>query len=490
MSLRGRVLKGAAFLGAGHAVGQGLSLVRNIIVARLIRPEDFGVAATFAITLSLLEVISDLGADKLIIQAKDGDEPALEGTAQLWLFVRGLFTAVLVLLFAWPASTLFKVPQAHSAFCWLALVPLLRGLVHLDMKRLQRIMRFGPQVISEIGAQAVAAAAAWPLARLLGDYTAMLWLVILQSATLALLSHMLAERYYRWARSREHMARLLSFGWPLLVNGLLMFGIFQGDRLVIGTAYSMHELGIYSVAAGLAFAVSRLVGSMVGSLLLPVFSEVQEVRSSLQQRYTMAVQCLALIAGLIGVLLIVPAERLLALVYGSSYLPAARVLCWLAAAESIRLVRVAPTAAALARSDSRNCMYANLWRVLAIPVAVTGVALGCNIEFVAACSLVGEVLAIVASALRLRSRQGLGLRPLTQAIAIPCAAILAGSMMRRTFRSTGYWSTLSISGILCVIMLLCMLAYLAPLRRELMHALILIRQRVWSTQPPLEGRHG
>ena len=69
---------------------QGLSFVRNIIVARLISPQDFGIAATFAITMSLLEMISDLAADRLIIQAKDGEDPQLQATAQLWQFTRGL----------------------------------------------------------------------------------------------------------------------------------------------------------------------------------------------------------------------------------------------------------------------------------------------------------------------------------------------------------------------------------------------------------------
>ncbi|MDM8007802.1 MAG: oligosaccharide flippase family protein [Phycisphaerae bacterium] len=490
MSLRGRVLKGAASLAAGQAVGQGLSFVRNIIVARLIKPEDFGIAATFAITLSLLQLISDLSADKLIIQAKDGDDPELDGTAQLWLFVRGLFTAGFVLLLAWPASTLFKVPQARSAFCWLALVPLLRGLVHLDLKRLQRTMRFGPQIRSEIGAQAVATTAAWPFARFFGDYSAVLWLVILQSATMAILSNVFAERRYRWVCNHAHMVRLLSFGWPLLVNGLLMFSIFQGDRLIIGTAYSMYELGIYSVAVVFAQSISRFLGSVIASLLLPAFSEVQEDRTLLENRYTVSVQFIALIAGLAGACLIVFAERLLAFLYGPRYLAAAGALCWLVAAESLRLIRIAPNAAALARLDSQNSMYANVWRTAGIPLAVVVGVLRWDTSLIAACALVAELLAIAACAISLRLRHGLGLRPLLQAIVMPGAAILVAGVTRATCYSDRLWFCMAVSGGICVILLLCMVAYLAPLRTELTHALVLIWQRVRATRPLLERRFG
>ena len=139
MSLRRHVFKGAAVVGGGQALGQVLSFVRNVIVARLLGPDDFGIAATFALTVSLLEMISDLGTDKLIILAADGDNPRLQASAQLWQFAREAVGALLILALAWPLAALFGVPQARWAFYWLALVPLLRGLLHLDIKRFMMI---------------------------------------------------------------------------------------------------------------------------------------------------------------------------------------------------------------------------------------------------------------------------------------------------------------------------------------------------------------
>jgi len=194
VSLRRSILKGAALLSAGQAVGQGLSFVRNIIVARFVCPADFGIAATFAITVSLLEMVSDLAADKLLIQAKDGDEESLQATAQAWQVLRGVCAAALLLLLAWPFAALFHVPQAQWAFYWLAAVPLLRGFVHLDIRRLQRHMQYWPAVLAESGAQLLATAAAVALAWWLRSYAAMLWIVILQSAALTLGSHLVARR--------------------------------------------------------------------------------------------------------------------------------------------------------------------------------------------------------------------------------------------------------------------------------------------------------
>ena len=75
-----KLLSSGVLLVAGHGAGQILGFIRNIVVARLVLPEDFGVAITFAATLSVLEAVAEFGWDKLIIQAADGDDPSLIAT--------------------------------------------------------------------------------------------------------------------------------------------------------------------------------------------------------------------------------------------------------------------------------------------------------------------------------------------------------------------------------------------------------------------------
>ena len=59
----------------------------------------------------------------------------------------------------------------------------------------------------------------------------------------ALVSHLVAERPYRLVLDREIMAESLRFGWPLLVNGVLLFVVFNGDRVIVG-----HGLGMATLA--------------------------------------------------------------------------------------------------------------------------------------------------------------------------------------------------------------------------------------------------
>src|SRR5260370_14054025 len=78
VSARSSILRGGSLLAAGQVASQASSFIRNVIIARIISPADFGIAATFATTLSLMEMISYLAGEKLLVQSPDGDDPRLE----------------------------------------------------------------------------------------------------------------------------------------------------------------------------------------------------------------------------------------------------------------------------------------------------------------------------------------------------------------------------------------------------------------------------
>ena len=208
----GENLKSGILLTGGSVTVALCSFLRNIIIARLISVEDFGISATFAITVTLLEMSSNLAVDRLLVQAPDGDDPRLQATAQAFQVALGALGAIILFLAAGPIAALFGVPQATWAFRALALVPMIRGLSHLDMARVQREMRFGPSVLVETGPQVLVTLLAIPLGVYLGDYRAMLWVVLIQSASYTLFSHLVAHRPYSLAVDKALARRIVGFG--------------------------------------------------------------------------------------------------------------------------------------------------------------------------------------------------------------------------------------------------------------------------------------
>lgn len=424
MSERRRIFAGAAFLSVAQVAEQACVFARNLILARLLGPENMGVAATFAVTMSLLEMSSELATDRLLLQAKDGDDPALQGAAQLVEAVRGALIALVILALSGPIAALFDVPEAVWAFRALALAPLIKGFAHLDAKRLVRGHRYRPLVLVDLGSQALVTAAAWPLAWALDSYWAVLWLVIGQVCGSVLISHVVATRRYGWSMTGEAWRRIVSFGWPLLINGLLMFGVFQGDRLIVGVFYDMETLGVYSVAFALAMMPTMMLARVATPVLLPSLSRLTEDPERFAQRHRVSLELLTV--GTLGYvcLLVGAGGSLMALLYGDAYRGAGAFIGAIALMQALRMVRIAPTLAAMAHGDTRNALIANLWRTGSLALALFAAAMQAPLVWVALAGVAGEVVALLVSVRRLMRRQRV---PLTASW--PLAALPAGALV-------------------------------------------------------------
>ena len=183
-----------------------------------------GIAAILGIAMSLFEMVSNLAVDRLLVQAEDGDDPVFQATAHAFQVLRGIGIALFLFLLAWPFSRLFDVPHVMWAFQCIALVPLIRGFMHLDPKRLQREFGFGADVATERVPQIVLVLAAWPCLVVRRLYCNAL------ATGLSGLCHGGSEPLSLGASIPGLGTRDLHpdvFSWPLLVNGLLMFFIFQ-----------------------------------------------------------------------------------------------------------------------------------------------------------------------------------------------------------------------------------------------------------------------
>jgi len=397
-------------LGAANFSGALLSLLRNVVIARLLAPEEFGIASTFAITLALFEVLSNIGINNLIVQARDGNRARLQADLQGIQLARGVIAGALLLVLAGPYARLLGAGEALWAYQVMAGVPLLRGLWHLDIFRLQREMRFLPFAAATVVSQVLAVAAVWPLAEIGRDYTIMLWTILFQQASFTLVSHLMATRRYRIRWSGAIVRKAMRFGLPLLGNGILLFGIFHGDRLIIANQAGLDVLGWFAVAAMLTLTPSMVLAKTLQPLFLPRLARMQDdaagfARTSAQtiEAFVLAGTALALGFALVG-------EPLLIALFGIEYAAALNVLTWLAVMQAVRLFKAGPTIVAISLAETTNPLIANFTRCLALPASFAALAAGAPVVVVAWTALAGEALAVLVSLalLRVRLRLGLG----------------------------------------------------------------------------------
>ncbi len=382
------MVRAGLFILSGNAATSLMLLVRNLLVARLIPVTDYGIAATFAIAMAAVEMASALGLQQQIVQARDGDDPRFQAALQGFQVLRGALAAAALFFLATPLAGFLGVPEVAWAYQLLACVPLLNALQHFDIHRLNREMVFAPVVLTGAVPALVSLILVWPLAAWLQDYRVMLWAIIAQAVLMTLFSHLTARRRYALVWDRAVMGESLRFGWPLLVNGLLLFVVFQGDKLIIGRVMGMEVLALFAMGVTLTLTPSLVMAKSAQNFLLPQLSQAADPTDL--ARVTLETGILMAVVLTCGLVLCGP--WLIDLILGAKYADLTPLLLWFALLQALRVLKAGPAIVAMAAGETSNAMWANLVRIAVLPLVWWLAVAGMKLELLIGVGILGEAL--------------------------------------------------------------------------------------------------
>jgi O-antigen/teichoic acid export membrane protein len=404
MNSRKDMLRGGVDLTVGFALQQIAMLARNVVVARLVGPEQFGVAATLGVVVTALDAMTDIGVNRFLIRSHDGDDEHVVNSLHALVAFRGLVMGLLIAISAPVVAQLFGLPKYGDvtvAYMWLGLVPVIRGFTHLDVWRLHRQMSYKANMASQLSGSAGGLAVAILLAAMWHSYYAMLWSYIAEAALVSGVSHALAVRRYNFAVSREVMARVILYGWPLVLNGMLLFLVSRGDRLVIGSYLGIYELAQYSAVAIVTGGPALLLTKVLGSLGLPFLASVRTSDLDTSERYSVfaALTTVAAIFTTISLIAIGP-EAIRAL-YGNGYNASPVVVGWLSIFAGAKILRSYPTTGALAQGRTRDILYSNIIWLIGFTAALLSIQAGYGASGLSICLALGECLSAAVISIRI-----------------------------------------------------------------------------------------
>jgi O-antigen/teichoic acid export membrane protein len=403
--------------------------------------------------------------------------------AHLVQFMLGLVSAALVFVTAGPMAAFFGVPEAAWALRLLALLPILRALSHLDAYRMTRDLRYGPSVLVDVVPQVVSTLVAWPLASLWPTYAVLVWLLIGKQAVSTLASHLVAETRYRWSFDRGNARDIMTFGWPMVASGFLMFGIMQGDRFAVGMGFPIADLGAYSIAGSLVLVPVATLFKLSGWIMLPLMSSARDDEARYRRLVSDASRMLSLFSGIYAVTMILAGGTLVVYLFGEKYRGAGALTLWLGIAQALRLLSNVPTVSAVARGDTRNVMFSNVLRLSGVALAFVLASVGSSLVLIAVSAVVGEGIALIGSFWRFSRKQGVSaehyLRPLLLAAGFMCLSCgLAWSGLSRL----PTWISLGTAALVVVAFIFVHLGSFADSRR-VAWSLITNRRLFLSNQP-------
>ncbi|MEX0304671.1 MAG: oligosaccharide flippase family protein [Leisingera sp.] len=389
MLSKAQVPSGKAMVWAVPVLAEAAALGRSVVFAWVLGPGELGQAMILALTVRLAEMASDVGVDRLMLQAGDGGTCRFQAEMHGVTVARGLVAALVMLAAAPILALVFTGGPSPSAYAWLAAVPALRGLAHLDFRRCERLLRYKPMALVEGGATVAMFTCVLPAAVLLADHRAMPAVLVAHAAIYAGLSHLVASRPYQVRFSAFAFLRVWHFGAPLVLNAVLLFLTFFADRVIVAQAYDWATLAVYGVALQLALLPAQITGRAAASLVLP------RLRIAIRQNAltntwqpVLALYTLLAAATTAGFVLLAPA--VIELVYGAGFRPEGMLALAFGAAAGFRILRTPYSQLAIAAGRTGDPARANLVRALALLPAAVFAAAGFPLAAIAAAAALGE----------------------------------------------------------------------------------------------------
>lgn len=380
---------------AGYGGAQVLGFARNVLLAHLLSKNDFGVAAALTVTLQVFEMVSDLAVDRLILQAPDGAGRKLIDGAHTLLMVRAVIIGTLLWLTAPLLAQLFGLVEATAAFQAVALIPLVKGAMHLDWRRAQRQLDNRAAVVIEALPQAVGVVAVWPAVWLTHDYSAALWVAGVQAAAATLVSHALADTPYRLSLDQHLLRRFLAFGWPIVISAIPLLAVFQGDRMIVVRYLGAEALAGYTAAFLVTMVPATLAVKVGMSLILPLLSDTTSGRRTRNERFLLLSELTVLSAALYLVGFATLGGSVVRIAFGASYDGYGAVTAAVAMAWALRLVQMPVGALFMAVGDNKPVLVAGIVRALALIPALAAAHWGASLPVLGLCAAAGELASLL-----------------------------------------------------------------------------------------------
>ncbi|MBI4302315.1 MAG: lipopolysaccharide biosynthesis protein [Chloroflexi bacterium] len=317
--LRQRATRSAFWILAARAADQLFNMVRILVLARLLSPNDFGLMGIALLTLSALDAFSQTGFNTALIQKKGEVKDYLD-TAFTLLFLRGAVLFALLFIAAPYLAAFFDAPQATTIIRVIGLSLFAQGLTNIGIIYFQKELEFNKQfayqasgtlavMIVGIGA-AVTLRSVWAL--VLGQLAANL---------VRLVASYILHPYRPHLRLATGKAKeLYNFGKWVFFESVLGYLHNQGDQALVGKILGVASLGFYQLALRISLLLVE-IDNVAATVAFPLFARMQDDTGRLRETYLRALQLAAFVSFPLTGFLIAMAPDLTQVVLGAKWLP-------------------------------------------------------------------------------------------------------------------------------------------------------------------------
>lgn len=334
LSLKTAALRGATWSAIGRFGSYAGQLVINVILARLLIPEDFGLVAMLSVFQAIAQTFIDSGMGSGLIQKTDRSDIDFST-----VFVFNLIVSILVyilLYFAAPfIAEFYKEPRLIELTRVLMLCIILYALAAVQTVKLTIALDFKTLAIINI-----LKITAGGIAGIIAAYhDCKAWSLVYQTLTSAFVGVLLFRIFVKWKPSvrfsKESFKNLFGFGSKLLCAGIVAQIFNNLYNIFIGKFYSATDLAYYSKAYTYTNVAAGSITSVLQQVTYPILASIRENREHLLSVYRRLIRMTAFLVLPMMAIFAALAEPLVIVFLTEKWLPIVPYLRWLCLARVV-----------------------------------------------------------------------------------------------------------------------------------------------------------
>lgn len=366
---------------------QGISLMVQIFLARLLLPEDFGVIAILTVFISFADLFVQSGLNTAIIQKKNVDNTDYSTVLFLSLCIASVFYALIFFLSPL-ISDFYSNSNITPILRIIAVILFIGPFVSIQKAYVARNMLFKKLFFTNIIALVISG-----VIGILTAYTGFgIWSLVIYQIAHNLFVLIILWFTIRWrpspAFSFARAKTLFSFGWKLLAASTLNSLNVEITTLVIGKLFSPTTVGFFNRGKQYPSTIISTIQGPIQSVMMPAMAAQQEDTKMVKDMMRRTIITSSFVVFPLLVLLTTVAEPAVKVILTDKWLPTVPFLQLFCAVYVLAPIHTANLQAlnALGRSD--------IFLVLQVIKTIIGlIILGISVLFGAHAIAVGLILA-------------------------------------------------------------------------------------------------
>ncbi len=265
-----------------------ISPITNMVLARIISPEAFGVVATVTMIMSFADMFTDAGFQKYLVQHefKNENEKFKNANVAFWTnFGISIFLWAIIIIFCEQIAVSVGNPGLGNVIAIACIQLLLTSFSSIQMALYRRNFDFKILFSVRTVSVCIPFVVTIPLALLGMSY----WSLIIGSIVMQLSNAVILTIKSKWKPKLFYkidiLKEMLSFSIWSLIEAVSIWFTTWIDMFIIGNSLNQYYLGIYKTSTSIVNTLMSLITASIVPVLFSTLSRLQNDTEKFNKMY-------------------------------------------------------------------------------------------------------------------------------------------------------------------------------------------------------------